>query len=339
MTGGMGCFTSNPRATPDLLNDIHARILKPTVEGMRESQSPFKGLLFTGLMITADGPKVLEYNVRFGDPETEALLPLLESDLAKIMIACTETWLDKVQIEIATKFSTTVIAVAGGYPEKYAKGEEIYLSQVSSDTMIFHSGTTLSLGSLKTAGGRVLAVTSIGATLSEAVSAAYEGMKAVSYENMYYRRDIGLRALNDANATLPSTAPHIEALTYASSGVSVDAGNSFVQRIKSLVKSTARSGAEGTIGGFGGVFDLRKAGFTELPIIVYTTDGVGTKLSIAHAMDKHDTIGIDCVAMNRLVLSLYLVPIESRARKCLKVSGNCFIVALALGSTLWLMYV
>ena len=164
--------------------------------------------------------------------------------------------------------------------------------------MVFHAGTERDSGTLKTAGGRVLAVTSTATKLSEAVEAVYDGVKAISYTNMHYRKDIGRRVLDGGT---PISQSDDEALTYASSGVSIDAGNSLVQLIKALVKSTARPGVDATIGGFGGVIDLFAAGYSAPPKLVGGTDGVGTKLYIAHEMNKHDTIGIDCIAMNRLV--------------------------------------
>ena len=188
--------------------------------------------------------------------------------------------------------------MAGGYPEKYAKGEEIQLSQPPADTMVFHAGTTLSSGTLRTAGGRVIAITSTGVTLSEAIKIAYRGINTVAYKAMHYRKDIGRRALSARGITQRSTTVDVKALTYASAGVSIDAGNSLVQRIKPLVKSTARLGADATIGGFGGVVDLLAAHYTSPPLLVCAIDGVGTKLNIAHAMNIHDTVGIDCVAMN-----------------------------------------
>ena len=206
--------------------------------------------------------------------------------------------MDGIQIEVHPKFAVTVIAVAGGYPEKYAKGDAIHLSQPPTDAIIFHAGTTLSSGTLRTDGGRVMAVTSTGVTLSDAIITAYEGMRTVTFDKMHYRKDIGRRAANTTETAQPLSVSDAEALTYASAGVSIDAGNSLVQRIKPLVKSTARPGADAMIGGFGGVVDLVAAQYTAPPLLVCAIDGVGTKLNIAHAMNMHDTVGIDCVAMN-----------------------------------------
>jgi len=299
MTGGMGCYSPIKIATPDLVDEIHRTILQPTIDGMRREGFPFVGILFTGLMITQAGPKVLEYNVRFGDPETQTILPLLspETDLAEVMVACTEHWLDAIEIKVEPKFSATVIAAAGGYPGPYVRGDKINLDQASADTMIFHAGTILKSGTLQTSGGRVIAATSTGSSIEEAIKRAYTGISTINFPKMHYRRDIGHRALSSSASTAKSTDAAVP-LTYASAGVSISAGNSLVQAITPLVASTARPGADATIGGFGGILDLAAAGYTSPPLIVGAIDGIGTKSYIAHEMGIHDTIGIDCVAMN-----------------------------------------
>ena len=156
---------------------------------------PFVGILFTGLMITKSGPRVLEYNVRFGDPETQTLLPLLsvDTDLAKVMIACTEHWLDGVDIKIDSKFSATVVAAAGGYPGPYIRGDTMTLDAVQDGTLVFHAGTSLVDGQLRTCGGRVIAATATGDSLEEAVRKAYKGMDTIHFDKLYYRRDIAHR--------------------------------------------------------------------------------------------------------------------------------------------------
>ncbi|KAI1754287.1 phosphoribosylamine--glycine ligase [Xylaria castorea] len=294
-TGGMGCYAPTNIATPELVAQIDRDIIKPTIDGMRKDEIPFKGVLFTGLMITSSGPKVLEYNVRFGDPETQTVLPLLsdDTDLAKIMLACSKGHLDSVSVKIKDEFSATVVVAAGGYPESYAKGDEITVQAPPSDTNIFHAGTKLADGKLQTAGGRVIAASATAKeSLRAAVDKAYEGVKHIQFKDMYYRKDIAHRAFKP-------TADTKEALTYAQAGVSIDAGNKLVERIRTAVRSTARPGADAEIGGFGGEVDLAKAGFTsEAPIMVGAIDGVGTKLMIAQATSNHRTVGIDLVAMN-----------------------------------------
>lgn len=296
-TGGMGAYAPTRVASKELIAEIDRTIVQPTVDCMRREGMPFVGMLFTGLMITNSGPKVLEYNVRGGDPETETLLPLLsqDTDLAKVMVACTEHWLDGVDLKIESKFSATVVASAEGYPGPYKKNTPIHLHKTAEDTHVFHAGTSMVDKKLLSTGGRVITATATATTLEDAVAKAYQGMDKIKFEGMHFRKDIAHRAFERKQDTQQSEP----SLTYASAGVSIDAGNSLVEQIKPAVKATRRPGADGIIGGFGGAFDLAKAGFDpKSPTIIGATDGVGTKLKIAHAVNKHDTVGIDCVAMN-----------------------------------------
>ncbi|KAI8363837.1 phosphoribosylglycinamide synthetase [Choanephora cucurbitarum] len=293
-TGGMGCYAPTPIGTQSLIEEVKRTILQPTIDGMRRDGFPFCGMLFTGIMLTASGPKVLEYNVRFGDPETEVVLPLLtdDTDLAEILLACVEGRLDAVSITTKKAYGATVVIASGGYPGSYAKGKAITLPQDTNEYTIFHAGTTIKEDQLVTDGGRVLTVTAVADTLREAVDKAYVGVKSVQFESMYYRNDIAHRAFKHAEQSAQKTG-----LSYADAGVSIDAGNLLVQKIKPLVKSTRRVGADSDIGGFGGLFDLKAAGFRD-PILVSATDGIGTKLKIAQDCNIHNTVGIDLVAMN-----------------------------------------
>ena len=293
----MGCYAPTNVATPQLIEEIHRTILQPTIDGMRKERYPFVGILFTGLMITKDGPKTLEYNVRFGDPETQTLLPLMNTDLAEVMIACTDRWLDGIDIKIKPKCSATVVASAGGYPGPYVRGETISIDTkgIEPDSVIFHAGTSLSSGVLQSSGGRVIAATSTASSLKNTLSLAYQTISRIKFHQMHFRTDIGHRALSHpGKAAQPSTTP---SMTYETAGVSISAGNELVNRIRSYVGSTARPGASAEIGGFGGTFNLHAAGYPESPILVGGMDGVGTKLSVALALGKHDTIGQDLVAM------------------------------------------
>jgi phosphoribosylamine--glycine ligase/phosphoribosylformylglycinamidine cyclo-ligase len=291
-TGGMGCYAPTNIATPELISRVEEEVLRPTIEGMRKDGFPMVGCLFTGLMITPQGPKTLEYNVRFGDPETQTVLPLLKDDLADIMLACTSGLLRYVPVTVTAEFSATVVVAAGGYPEAYAKGTPMQVGSPPAGTNIFHAGTKISGdGELQTSGGRVIAASATAETLKSAVAKAYEGVKLIQFDGMHYRKDIAHRAFRKPESTG-------ESLTYAQSGVSIDAGNELVERIKKAVASTRRPGADAEIGGFGGELDLSKAGYSGAPIIVGAIDGVGTKLAIAQAVNKHDTVGIDLVAMN-----------------------------------------
>lgn len=297
-TGGMGAYAPAPVATPEILKQVDSQIVKPSIDGMRKERRPLVGVLFTGIIITKDGPKVLEYNVRFGDPETQTVLPLLsdDTDLAEVMLAAAEHRLDSVEIKLKENaYATTVVLAAGGYPEKYAKGDEITVDEndLPKDSYVFHAGTALRDGKIVTAGGRVIAASAVGSNLREAVDKAYQALKCIHFKNSYFRKDIAHRAFRAADKAASS------GITYADSGVSVDNGNLLVQRIKDKVKSTSRPGADSDIGGFGGLFDLQKAGYdTDDTLLVAATDGVGTKLIIAQETGIHNTVGIDLVAMN-----------------------------------------
>lgn len=299
-TGGMGCYAPTPIATAALMEQIHRETLQPTIDGMRKERTPFVGCLFTGFMVTKTGPKVLEYNVRFGDPETQTLLPLLASDLAEVMLACTSGYLSSVDLKIKPSFSTTVVVAAGGYPEKYDKGDVISLDKTGEDTFIFHAGTVLDEQKvLKTSGGRVICSTAIGSSIVSAVEKAYSGVSSIRFDRMHYRKDIAHRALKRVNNAANGSTSDLEPMTYAAAGVSITAGNELVDRIKPFVKKTAQPWAPADIGGFGGEISLADAGFPiGSPKIVAAIDGIGTKLMIAQAVGDYSTVGIDLVAMN-----------------------------------------
>ncbi|KZO95945.1 aminoimidazole ribonucleotide synthetase [Calocera viscosa TUFC12733] len=289
-TGGMGAYAPAPAATPQIMQRLLRESLEPTITGMRRDGYPFVGLLFTGFVLTDSGPKVLEYNVRFGDPETQALLLLLEADLAAVMLACVDRRLDAVKLAVKPGFAVSVVLAAKGYPGSYPKGDEITIGTLPGGAHVFHAGTALKGGKVVTAGGRVLAIAAHATTIEGALKLAYEGVEQVRFEGRTFRRDIAHRALS-------SEQPKSDGLTYAQAGVSIDAGNTLVELIKPLVKSTRRPGADGLIGGFGGVFDLKATGYSD-PLLVAGTDGVGTKLRVALEVGKHDTVGIDLVAMS-----------------------------------------
>ncbi|KAJ4302774.1 Bifunctional purine biosynthetic protein ADE1 [Kalmusia sp. IMI 367209] len=194
-TGGMGTYAPTRIAPPDVIDAIHKDILQPTVDGMKKEGFPFRGVLFTGLMMTKSGAKTLEYNVRFGDPETQSLLALMQSDLADVMVACADGRLADVHVEVGDRSAATVVVAAGGYPGSYKKGTVMTLDPVPEDVVLFHAGTSFTDNTLKTAGGRVIASTAVAATLEEAVAKAYKGVDCIHFEGMQYRKDIAGRAL------------------------------------------------------------------------------------------------------------------------------------------------
>ena len=193
-TGGMGTVAPNPYYTKEVAERCMKEIFLPTVNAMNDEGRTFKGCLYFGLMITADGPKVIEYNCRFGDPETQVVLPLLESDLLTVMQAVTNGTLADTEVKFADKKACCVIMASEGYPVKYAKGFEITIPEEIEDS-VYVAGAEIKDGRLVTSGGRVLGVTSIADTLAQAVEDSYGLVKKINFENAFYRRDIGKRAL------------------------------------------------------------------------------------------------------------------------------------------------
>ncbi len=193
-TGGMGTIAPNPYYTPEIAERCMSEIFLPTVNAMNAEGRTFKGCLYFGLMLTPDGPKVIEYNCRFGDPETQVVLPLLESDLFEIMRAVTEGRLADTPVKFADKSACCVVMASSGYPQKYETGFEITIPQ-NLGAQVYVAGGKLEGEKLVTSGGRVLGVTATGNTLKEAVDSAYDAVKQIRFENAYYRKDIGKRAL------------------------------------------------------------------------------------------------------------------------------------------------
>ena len=193
-TGGMGTIAPNPYYTEDIAEICKNTIFLPTINAMNKEGRKFKGCLYFGLMLTPKGPKVIEYNCRFGDPETQVVLPLLESDLLTIMQAVTEERLSEVEVKFSKNSACCVIMASDGYPQSYAKGFEINIP-ASCEGDVFVAGATLKDGKLLTSGGRVLGVTAVEKDLKTAIDKAYEKVQQISFDNAYYRKDVGQRAL------------------------------------------------------------------------------------------------------------------------------------------------
>ncbi|XP_033835220.1 trifunctional purine biosynthetic protein adenosine-3 [Periophthalmus magnuspinnatus] len=290
-TGGMGAYCPTPQVSQELLRDIRDSVLQKTVDGMREEGAPYVGVLYAGLMLTKEGPKVLEFNCRFGDPECQVLMPLLKSDLYEVIMNTISGKLaSNAPVWHQESSAVTVVMASAGYPGSYKKGVEITgLSQVQDmGLQVFHAGTALKDGAVVSSGGRVLTVTAVQSSLEAALGAANKGVAAVGFTGAVYRHDIGHRAIAYLNQH--------RGLTYKDSGVDIAAGNKLVDLIKPMAKATARSGCNAELGGFAGLFDLKAAGFVD-PILVSGTDGVGTKLKIAQACNQHEGLGQDLVAM------------------------------------------
>ena len=193
-TGGMGTISPNPYYTPEIADRCMKEIFLPTIEAMNKEGRTFKGCLYFGLMLTADGPKVIEYNARFGDPETQVVLPRLKTPLCDIVDAVIDEKLSDLDIQWSDEACACVVMASGGYPGSYPKGIEIKGLDSNGQVegaCVFHAGTALEDGVFKTAGGRVLGVTALGADLKAALKKAYEGVKKIDFEGAHYRTDIG----------------------------------------------------------------------------------------------------------------------------------------------------
>ena len=252
--------------------------------------TPYVGVLYAGLMLTPDGPRLIEYNCRFGDPETQAVLPLLTSDLAELAKACTEHRIAECTVEVRPGAACTVVAAAPGYPESPSTGSLIRLtgfsttewanrSAIEPDAILFPSGVSEG----RTAGGRVLAVTGLGDDLAAARAAAYRGMDGVSFANMRVRRDIGWRA------------PGAMLTSYAATGVDIDEGNRAVESMRTAVERTLGDDVLRGVGSFGGVLSARRLLEADDPVVVASTDGVGTKVELAARLGMVRGVGADIV--------------------------------------------
>jgi phosphoribosylamine--glycine ligase len=192
-TGGMGCYAPSPYLPPELIEEAHRRVLQPTIDGMRRRGAPYVGVLYAGLMLTDLGMRVIEFNCRFGDPEAQVLLPLLENDLVDIFLACIEGRLAEIDVRWKPAHTVCVVKASGGYPGPYDKGKPITGVEAADalpDTVVFQAGTKLEDDTLVTAGGRVLAVTSVGDSLEEAREKAYQGVALIDFEGAQNRSDI-----------------------------------------------------------------------------------------------------------------------------------------------------
>ncbi|MHC4353809.1 MAG: phosphoribosylamine--glycine ligase, partial [Planctomycetota bacterium] len=192
-TGGMGAYSPAPVVTESLMDQITREVLVPTVDGMNRNGTPYKGVLYAGIMVTAGGPRVLEFNVRFGDPETQPILMRLKSDLLEVMLAVCDGTLDEVTLEWDKRPAVCVVMASGGYPDDYEKGLEE--AGRLEDVIVFHAGTKDQDGDIVTAGGRVLGVTALGETIDEAKARAYRAVETITFDGAYCRRDIADKAI------------------------------------------------------------------------------------------------------------------------------------------------
>jgi phosphoribosylamine--glycine ligase len=197
-TGGMGAYSPAPVITDPLMNQISREILVPIVDGMNRNGTPYRGVLYAGIMVTAAGPRVLEFNVRFGDPETQPILMRLKSDLLEVMLATCDGTLNEITLQWDPRPAVCVVMASGGYPDNYAKGKVITgieEAEKMENVMVFHAGTAQKDGTIVTAGGRVLGVTALGKTIADAKAKAYEVVDKINFEGAYWRTDIADKAI------------------------------------------------------------------------------------------------------------------------------------------------
>ncbi len=190
-TGGMGAISPVPFATADFMQKVEDRVIVPTIEGLQKDNIPYKGFIFIGLMNIGGDPFVIEYNVRMGDPESEVIIPRIKSDLLELMEAVAKQELDKVHFEMDDRIVTTVMLVAGGYPEEYEKGKTITRLDEVEGSIVFHAGTTFSGNDIVTNGGRVISVSSYGDTMQSALDKSFKNAELIDFDGKYYRKDIG----------------------------------------------------------------------------------------------------------------------------------------------------
>ncbi|MHC4569244.1 MAG: phosphoribosylamine--glycine ligase [Planctomycetota bacterium] len=197
-TGGMGAYSPAPVVTEGLMKQITREILVPMVDGMNRNGTPYKGVLYAGIMVTAGGPRVLEFNVRFGDPETQPVLMRLKSDLLEVLLAVCDGTLDEITLEWDPRPAVCVVMASGGYPDEYEKGKKITGLEKAGqldDVIVFHAGTKEVNGDIVTAGGRVLGVTALGQTVADAKARAYQAVDMIGFDRAYCRRDIADKAI------------------------------------------------------------------------------------------------------------------------------------------------
>ncbi len=285
-TGGMGAYAPVPFCSQKMIQELTDLILKPAVLGLKEMGCPFVGVLYAGLMLTENGPKVLEFNCRFGDPETQVVLPLLDSDLVQIALDCVHGVLSQSSVKWKNQSAVTVVLASENYPGQVVPG--IIINNFSGDdqqSLVFHAGTAINEGHLVTAGGRVLNVTGLGSDLPSAIRFAYQRVSTIYFKGMQYRTDIGHGGIETVAAKS----------AYQNAGVNIDAGLKAVQLIKKHVKATYNEHVLSDLGSFGGLFSLTAVQGISNPVLVASTDGVGTKVKLAAQYQQLEGVGGDIV--------------------------------------------
>jgi phosphoribosylamine--glycine ligase/phosphoribosylaminoimidazole synthetase len=280
-TGGMGAYAPAPIFTAELMDEAIKFVLRPAVDGLQSEGIPFVGVLYAGLMLTQNGIRTLEFNCRFGDPEAQAVLPLLETDFLDIAEACVNSTLKNMTIRWKAGAAVCVVLAGKGYPEKVENGKSVKFDALPANTICFHAGTKMDHGKVVTSGGRVFGITAWAKDIESAVRQVYANMDRVSFEGMQHRKDIAQRAIKGS--------------TYADTGVSIEAGNRTVDLMEDAVRSTYTSSVLSGIGSFGGLYDASILKTFDKPVLVASTDGVGTKVKLAASAGRYRGIGHDIV--------------------------------------------
>lgn len=282
-TGGMGAYAPAPACPPSLADELTRDVLQRAVDGCAAEGRPLRGVLYAGLMLTADGPKLLEFNCRFGDPEAQVLLPLLAGDFVEIAEACAVGALEPSMVRWRDAAACTVVLASAGYPSALTVGVPVRLDGASGDLLFYAGAERNDDDSLRTIGGRVFSATGVGDTFGEARMRAYDLASRVHFSGSQMRRDIGWRAIARTTGG------------YAASGVSIDEGTRAVDLLKGSVAKTHGSAVLAGVGAFGGVFDAAALKAMDQPVLVASTDGVGTKVALAAEAGRLRGVGMDLV--------------------------------------------
>jgi phosphoribosylamine--glycine ligase/phosphoribosylaminoimidazole synthetase len=285
-TGGMGAYAPTSLCPPEMLGRIESEILLPAVRGLAAEGTPYVGVLYAGVMLSVDGPRLVEFNCRFGDPEAQVLLPLLDTDLKEVLLACVEGRLASAPVRWRQGATCGVVLAAEGYPADPRVGDPIEGLESAADAPdveVFHAGTDMSGDRVVTAGGRVLCVSAWGVDLVAARDRAYATASRITFPGRVMRRDIGWREIARTSGG------------YRSAGVDIDEGNRAVELLRGSVEATHGAAVIGGVGSFGGVFSLEKVIGMDDPVLVASTDGIGTKVMIAAETGRYSTIGHDIV--------------------------------------------
>lgn len=281
-TGGMGAYA--PALVGYSADELNAEFIQPVITHFASLGSPYIGMLYAGLILTHDGPRLLEFNCRFGDPEAQVLLPLLDTDLLEIIIACTETQLQAHQVKIRPLHALGVVVSSAMYPGTSDVGTPItHLGESSVSMPVFHGGTDIVDGRLVTNGGRIITSVGVGTTLTEARTLAYQNASAVKFTGSYFRHDIGWRS---KGASIVS---------YSATGVDIDEGTRAVSLMKASIEQTSTKQVLRGVGAFGGALDVSFLKDFDQPVLVASTDGVGTKVELAARTGRVRGTGIDIV--------------------------------------------